>query len=586
MRFFRDFAALVLGLTLFGAAAARAEAPAEALFRLLPPEAGLTLAVEDLRGHSRDFFASPLAGGLRQLPAVRAWFASDRFKRFDQARRQIEQVLGENIGTIRDELLGDAVVLSLNLAPDQRPDQASGLLLVRVRDRGLLDRLIQGFNAAQTKSGELARVAEHQHHAVSYTSREFRPGTKPTEYYTVLPDRTLVWSNSEALVQGVIDRTLGKVAGLSADPRFRKVRQRLPERVAVSLFADPRFLERIAAASAHGPRKPGEERTMAMLERYMKALDYVGAGFQWREGLLLHVEETSDPERLDPWIRQMAAHPGKVDPRLRRVPPSALAVVTADVDFAAILEGLRLLVPETDQVRFDNLMLAMSGVMLGQDVASAILPQLGPGATITLERPKEGSGSDRLGRVLAVTLDGEPNVAAAVDNGLKTLLAFSALNAKRGDGQTRVESRTVGGVKVTALSEASPFAYAVAEGRLFVGSTPEAVARAASAGADGAASARVEEVRAECFPRAETFAWVDLRALHEFASSHRQQVARRLAARQKRDEANSARDLDQALALIKLFRVAFAANEMTPDATSVHHTIGLIGRLPAPEPKP
>jgi hypothetical protein len=113
----RPLACLALGITLAIAATARGAGPAEMLFRLVPPDAGLALAIEDLRGHARQFSNSPLSDGLRQLPAVRAWFASDRFQRFQRARREIEKALGENVAKIRDDLLGDAVVLTLRVPP-------------------------------------------------------------------------------------------------------------------------------------------------------------------------------------------------------------------------------------------------------------------------------------------------------------------------------------------------------------------------------------------------------------------------------------------------------------------------------------
>ena len=69
------------------AATARAERPADVLLRLVPPDAGATLAIEDLRTHSSEFFDSPLAAGLKQLPVVQGWLASAPYRKLQRARR-------------------------------------------------------------------------------------------------------------------------------------------------------------------------------------------------------------------------------------------------------------------------------------------------------------------------------------------------------------------------------------------------------------------------------------------------------------------------------------------------------------------
>src|SRR4051812_41216875 len=70
-----QFVRLVLGLVISHVTASWAcgEGPADSLLRLVPADAGVTLTIEDLRGHTRDFFASPLAESLGRLPAVHAW---------------------------------------------------------------------------------------------------------------------------------------------------------------------------------------------------------------------------------------------------------------------------------------------------------------------------------------------------------------------------------------------------------------------------------------------------------------------------------------------------------------------------------
>ena len=64
---------------------------------------------------------------------MRAWLDSEQHRQFEQSRAQIEAALGATLTDLRDELVGDAVVLALRLPPQDPVDasQARGLLLFR-----------------------------------------------------------------------------------------------------------------------------------------------------------------------------------------------------------------------------------------------------------------------------------------------------------------------------------------------------------------------------------------------------------------------------------------------------------------------
>src|SRR5262245_44455774 len=116
----------------------------EDLLRLVPSDASLVLTIEDLRDHARSIGASRLAADLRRLPAVKSWLESDKYRRLERSCAEIEGTLGVKLADLRDQVLGDAVVLVVRLPHDVPPDpsQARGLLLLRARDPALVERLI------------------------------------------------------------------------------------------------------------------------------------------------------------------------------------------------------------------------------------------------------------------------------------------------------------------------------------------------------------------------------------------------------------------------------------------------------------
>ncbi|HZW29362.1 MAG TPA: hypothetical protein VFF52_01560, partial [Isosphaeraceae bacterium] len=295
----------VTGRVLILAVSARADAsvpPAEALLRLVPPDATVVLTVEGLRNQVHALSTSRLVSDLRRLPVVQSWLDSDKYRRFQRSCREIEAVLGVQLTAVRDELLGDAVVLVLRLSPEAPtdPSQARGLLVLQARDRALLGRLIDAVNTTQRDHGELARIVERDRAGVSYQVREFPAGTgRLPEYYVHFVDGTFAFSNSESLIQSVIDRkgrspavragsgggggttAAGDVGtprdpGLGDRPRFQAVRRRLPARALARLFIDPRPIEHYLAAAPE-PRKPTDPRIVPVLQRYVSAVDYAGA---------------------------------------------------------------------------------------------------------------------------------------------------------------------------------------------------------------------------------------------------------------------------------------------------------------------
>lgn len=551
-------------LVVLSVSAARGEGPADPLLKLVPPDAGAVLVVEDLRKHARTVLDSPLVEGLRDLPAVKAWLAGDGLVKLKRARRDVEAALGVDVSRLRDDLLGEATVLVLQ--PGQADGPPSGLLLLKVRDRELLDRLIALVNESDRRNGTLERIERRTKGETTYSVRRFRPGTKPAEAYAVLVGNVFAWSNSETLIQGVIDRQ-GDAPGLGGDPRLIAVRAGLPKSALASLFVNPRFLERLTAA----------DPSATPLRRALSAVQYAGAALDWHDGPRLQVHQTLDPEKLSELWKREAARPGDVTDLAARVPSTALALAAGSVDLAALAETLSSLVPKADQARLDNLRTLARGLLLGRDPRTDVLKDVGPGVLSYVEAPVGPEDRWRLPVVAAIGVNS--GVSAALDNALRTVLAMLALDPKRNAGPTQVETRTIQGVAVTTLSgPRPPLAFALNEGLLVLGTTPESVAGALNV--EPGANDRFEQTRAAYFPNAENFAYVDLDAGHRWAKDHRDGLARRL---NKGEGDVSASDLDQALALCGLFRAGYLTSTVGPEFRSVHIVISLIesGSTPA-----
>jgi hypothetical protein len=556
------FLALATGLT-------RGEEPADALLKLVPADSGATLVVEDLRGHARAVLGSKLAADLAGLPAVRAWLDAEGREQLAKVGRDIEQALKADLARLRDDLLGDAVVLSLRLEPGAPATDVRGLLLLRARDRALLDATIAAINESEKKSGKLEGVDQKHAAGRPYWVRR----SKQLDAYAILPGDVFAWSNSEAMIVGLLERRVD-APGLAGEARFHDVRGALPKKALASLFVDPRFVERIAEQAPDAGDKAGDPGVQ-LVSRVLSAMRYAGAALEWRDGVQLHVRETFDEGKLAPWMRSWAASGGDVDALIRRIPAGTLAMAAAHVDPPSVVRGLAPFLPAEDAWLHQNMLVAVRGLLLGRDPSGSVLPRLGPGVLATLGAPGDGA-SARPPLVLALSLDGRDGVGEAVENALRTVLALVAIDKDRRLSRWTIEDRTIDGRRVTSLAGSpGPFTYAVGEGILAIGTAPEAVAAAVRGGERPASTSSLARIRAEFFPSSQTFACVDLDALVRLAGAQRAALLEML--RSGDGEASPA-DFDQLLGFAKLFRCVYLACDVDPEFRIAGQALALIGR--------
>ncbi len=583
--------------------------PARELQKLIPPDASVVLTVEDFRGQARELLASRLAAEFQELPAVKAWFDSEKYEQLETARDQIEGVLQAKVTEIRDQILGDAVVVALRLPPDSPfdPSHARGILALKAANPALLRRLIDLVNTIQKQNGELAAVVERKQREISYFVREFPAGSdhRP-EAYVMYPDGIFAVSNGVDLITDFIDRKIAKPdhgtqrpATLADLPRFQTLDQKLPPRALARLYIDPRRAAGLLKNSPR-PRSPGE----ALIARTIGALESAGAALViGEEHLALHTALVFEPHKFHEVIGSGTLRsPGTAHP-IGRVPATTLAVATLQLDLPALYKLFLQSVPEPEQPRLANAEVALKGLLLGLDPRTQILPALGPRILACVDAPADWQPGRKpdgpAGRAwpfpsvialeLQATGDQDPHsakatgpatVADALDNALNTVLAIATFNGKLAEARTRIVTHEVSGVTVKTLDPPVPFAYAVdrAGHRLVLGDSAGAVERYLACGSDPQTGARFRGLQALAFPAAQSFVCLDLAAAGTMIATHRDRILGILANQQHRSRDDVARDLDQFLALSRLFDAAYLTSRIDSDSATVFHALGLLPR--------
>src|SRR6188472_2810428 len=138
MKAFRFACQLCILSTLCLCGESTSATPRDELLRLAPPDAGFCLIVQGLREHAARLEKSPFAARLVASPYGRVVRESPEARKLAKIDEQLRAHLNVSWTQLRDDLLGDAVVLAYTSGPPGKPEAEVGLLLVYARRPDLL----------------------------------------------------------------------------------------------------------------------------------------------------------------------------------------------------------------------------------------------------------------------------------------------------------------------------------------------------------------------------------------------------------------------------------------------------------------
>jgi hypothetical protein len=472
---------VVLGWTALTISPVRALTPREELLRLVPGDVGFCLVIQDLRGHSQAFLESPFVRQFRATPMAQALGKAGETQKLTEADHVLQQLLGIDFIRLRDDILGDAIVLAYRPGPTGHDDQEQDLILLRARDPQLLAGLIDRLNTAQKGSGEVLAVEARKHQGVEYYRRQER--SKGDHFY-YLRGPVLAVSSKEGMVQRVIDLDQ---AGANQPMVARQLERLGAGQALAALWVNPRAfdaeIERKAAAA-----RGTEAAVRRAVLTYWKALDGIGlwgtlgkTDFELELGFLARAQEMPEPGR------KLFAGPGKAAQLWQRIPSNAMVAIAGRFDPAETTEFIStFLTPEARQAMREAAERG-PGAVLGKDLFNEILPNLGPDWGFWVTAPPANEAAWVPQGTLAVRVrpgKGQPPVDRTLLSGLNTLavLAVLSYNGSHSDRmslqtteQDKVEIQYLTGPKQFPLG-LQP-AFASKEGYLLLASSPEAVRR-------------------------------------------------------------------------------------------------------------
>ncbi len=460
-------------------------APDEELLRFVPADATFCLVLRDLRGHAAALHASPLAERLRASPLGAALQGTPEWQQLDKVDQFLEKSFRLTAEQLRDDILGDAVVLAYRSGPPGRPEQEQGLLLVRARDPEKLAALVDRVNQVFKESGDLKLIEERQADGVKYFRRVER---KEVNFYH-LRGHVLAFSGQEDMLR----RAIAQERKLPADkesPVGTQLRQLGADRALWSAWLNPRSFD--AALQAKLDEAKGAEA--AFLKTFVacwKALDgaalTIGLGADVEAGLTVKARPEALPEAVRAFLGEAAVRSDV----WARFPDTALLALGSRTHAPALLAMLgAFLTPEAFAALKDDLERGL-GAALDKSAMTGILPHVGPDWGLCVTAPPRADKAWFPAAVFALRV-GEGDKDAPVDRALvDTLQAWArvavlAHNLKKKE-LLGLKTLRQDGAEVHYVASASGQAmglqpaFGLSGGYLILASTPEAWRRFAAA---------------------------------------------------------------------------------------------------------
>lgn len=512
-------------------------APADEALRLVPTDTAICLVIRDLRDHATRVMGSPFATWSQATGYFHQFADPSELAKLNQFVLMLQSRFGITPEQLRDDVLGDAVVFAYQPGPAGRPEDESGLMLVRARKPDVLNSLVSKLNEHQRSSGEIRAIRTRVHRGQTYTEREKAAGH---EYYLTL-GAVFAFSGQEAMIRAVIDRGLD-TAPDDPGPVASGLKQLELTEVLAACWFNPRSFDAALSARAASLTDPNERAFLNQFSKVWSATKgvalYLRPGRGVEVGLVAAVEES----RLPAEVRSLLFPPVGSSPLWTVVPDDAFLAVGGRIDVPQWLTAARSFLPDSGKAELTAVVRNGLGPIVGKDRLPALMAGLGPTWAVWAT-PPTGPGTAWVPCwTVAVKLGTTEKHSADVARPLLSALDFAAqmtrfaYNRDHVD-QTELSEEIQDGIVVKFLSNPMGFprgvrpAYAVKQGYLVAASSPDVVRRFVAPSEGAVSDAPLVRLSA--------------RHLRAYLSAHRKPLAALLAGTSSKPVTTVEKELDQ-----------------------------------------
>jgi hypothetical protein len=466
---------------------------------------------------------------------VKTLIESPEAKQIAALKGELKKRLNVDWPTLRDDILGDAVLFAYRPGTAAKPDLEQGMIAVRARRPRLLAELVDRFNALQKASGELKSLEPIKHQGVTYYRREH---VRSVHWY-YLHGPVLIIAGDEDMLRKAIGHDLATAATASPWPaRFRRAGS---GDALVTLGVNPRAFEPFSE-SAKSEQPQG-------FTRFWQALDGVFVTLAVDPAVEVRLSLQGRAQQMPAWAQSFFAATPPASRLWQRFPQPAILTAATRTDFAHLAEQLLEMLPAAERRKLKD-GLAELRDFTDIDLFRDVLPNVGPDWGVCLLPPAAGDAYPQIIAALAVKPGSGPEpVDEALLKGVQLLtsLAIANHNAKNPGVPIKIDTIKQGKITVKMLVQDKLFpagvrpACAVKDGFLLIASSPDAIARFSPR--DSAPIVKGDAPLARLSPV----------ALSQLLKSRRSQVVLDLQRKNHVSAQDAERTLDQLLGLLELF---------------------------------
>jgi len=377
---------LLMTALLLGAGLAHAASPRPTLLRFVPADIGLCVLMEDLRERGNALAASPFVARLTRALPGKGIDGLAEIQQLLKFEKQIERFTGVPTAKLRDEVLGDLVVLAYKPGPTGKPDLEEGLVLLHARDAATLANVVSHVNESQTKSGELKSVEERTHRGQKYYCRLEKDA--PTFYH--LRGSVLLFTGQESMLRSALDLDADLGAEAIA-PLEQSLRRLGIAGSLVTFWINPRAYDTELLAkwnkAVGDPSSANEAAFLKTFLSYWKALDGLALCLQLDADVSLALAVSANMEQIPIAGRRLFASLTEPAQLWRRLPSDPLFALASRLDFKALFDTLADFLPAEGRQSIEGELRNTLGAALGKDVITELLPALGADVGLILLPP-------------------------------------------------------------------------------------------------------------------------------------------------------------------------------------------------------
>lgn len=395
----RRFSCILTVLALFLCTPPTIAAPVDELLQRVPDEVSLCLAVRDFRGHARSIADSPFAEWFPTTTLGKKLIDPKELDKYREAAQAFGKQIDITPEELRDEILGEAVVLAYRGIEPGVNNVEYGVILVKPRKPELLSRVVERLNTLQKDSGEIKAIKEKSHQGVVYFEREKVAGG--AEYY-FLHDGVFGFSGQQQAIQAVIDRERMNRDRLVYDS-IQKLKLSEP---AVLCWFNPRRFDAELAAKQKSSTSDNDRAFLSQFSRIWAATDSLAITLHPKKELEIELIASVNEARLPPELQPLL-RPRSAPTLFPKAPDDAVLLTTLRFDPSVWLKVVSSFLPGPGQVGLQKTLDDGIGPILGKDKLPGILSSLGPTMTMWLRPGVQPTDAPR--GLLAIQVDSQGN---------------------------------------------------------------------------------------------------------------------------------------------------------------------------------